>query len=133
MEGGRTSPRRREPKNRHPAATRLPRIGSNDPAVPAEAASPAPSPRVRQRDNGLSPTERRPLSVGAILSMGLIVLGVFDWSCRRWRFERELMMTREELREELARQETPENVRRKQRGFARRLLSPSARIRGGVE
>ncbi len=82
---------------------------------------------------GLSLGAQHLLSVGAILSMGLIVLGVFDWSCRRWRLERELMMTREELREELARQETPENVRRKQRGLARRLLSPAARIRGGVE
>ena len=72
MEGGRTSPRRREPKNRHPAATRLPRIGSNDPAVPAEAASPAPSPRVRQRDDGLSPTERRNLSVGDIITWDVL-------------------------------------------------------------
>ena len=82
---------------------------------------------------GLSLGSQHLLSVGATLAMGLIVLGVFDWSCRRWRLERELMMTREELREELARQETPENVRRKQRGLARRLLSPAARIRGGVE
>ena len=72
MEGGRTSPRRREPKNRHPAATRLPRIGSNDPAVPAEAASPAPSPRVRQRDDGLSPTERRNLSAGDIITWDVL-------------------------------------------------------------
>ena len=72
MEGRRTSSRSYGPRNRHPAATRLPRIDSNSPAVPAEAASPAPSPRVRQRDDGLSPTERRNLSVGDIITWDVL-------------------------------------------------------------
>ena len=72
-------------------------------------------------------------SVGATLAVGLIVLGAFDWFYRLWRLERELMMTREELQEELSRQEIPDSIRRKRRGLARRLVSPAAQIPGGAE
>jgi flagellar biosynthetic protein FlhB len=68
-----------------------------------------------------------------VLVSGLIVLGALDWFYRWWRLERELMMTKEELKEELARQETPEIIRRKQRGLARRLVTAVAGGGGGVE
>ena len=73
------------------------------------------------------------LGSGLTLTSGLIVLGVFDWCRRKWDLERELMMTREELQEELARQEPPEIISRKRRGFARRLVGAIAPGGGGVE
>ena len=73
------------------------------------------------------------LSSAAVLVAGLIALGALDWFYRWWRLERELMMTKEELKEELARQETPEIIRRKRRGLAKRLVTAAAAGRGGVE
>ena len=73
------------------------------------------------------------LSSAAVLVAGLIALGALDWFYRWWRLERELMMTKEELKEELARQETPEIIRRKRRGLAKRLVAAAAAGRGGVE
>jgi flagellar biosynthesis protein FlhB len=58
---------------------------------------------------------------------------MLDWFRRKWELERELMMTREELQEELARQEVPEIISRKRRGFARRLVAAIAPGGGGVE
>ncbi|MFP6738728.1 MAG: EscU/YscU/HrcU family type III secretion system export apparatus switch protein [Planctomycetota bacterium] len=73
------------------------------------------------------------LGSGLTLVTGLIVLGMLDWFRRKWELERELMMTREELQEELARQEVPEIISRKRRGFARRLVAAIAPGGGGVE
>ena len=73
------------------------------------------------------------LSSAAVLVVGLIALGALDWFYRWWRLERELMMTKEELKEELARQETPEVIGRKRRGLAKRLVTAAAAGRGGVE
>ncbi len=73
------------------------------------------------------------LSSAAVLVAGLIALGALDWFYRWWRLERELMMTKEELKEELARQETPEIIRQKRRGLAKRLVAAAAAGRGGVE
>ena len=73
------------------------------------------------------------LSPAAVLVAGLVALGELDWFYRWWRLERELMMTKEELKEELARQETPEIIRRKRRGLAKRPVTAAAAGRGGVE
>ncbi|MEE3181646.1 MAG: EscU/YscU/HrcU family type III secretion system export apparatus switch protein [Planctomycetota bacterium] len=73
------------------------------------------------------------LGSGLTLIIGLIVLGMFDWFRRKWELEQELMMTKEELQEELARQQPPEIISRKRRGFSRRLVTATDPGRGGVE
>lgn len=72
-------------------------------------------------------------STGAVLVTGLIALGILDWFYRWWCLERDLMMTREELKEELARQETPDIIRRKRRSLGRRRVAPVASGVGGVK
>tara|TARA_B100001013_G_scaffold340277_1_gene263287 strand:+ start:473 stop:1279 length:807 start_codon:yes stop_codon:yes gene_type:complete len=73
------------------------------------------------------------LGSGLTLTSGLIVLGMLDWFRRKWELEQELMMTKEELQEELARQAPPEIINRKRRGFSRRLVATIAPGGGGVE
>lgn len=73
------------------------------------------------------------MSSGLVLVIGLIALGMLDWFRRKWELEKELMMTKEELREELSRQEPSEIINRKRREFARRLVADIAPGRGGVE
>ena len=73
------------------------------------------------------------MNSGLALVIGLIVLGMLDWLHRKWQLERELMMTKEELQEELSRQAPPEIVNRKRRRLARRMAASMASGRGGVE
>ena len=82
---------------------------------------------------GLQLGSQHLMGSGLTLVAGLLVLGMLDWVCRKWDLERELMMTRDELQEELARQEQPEIISRKRRGFARRLVATIAHGGGGVE
>jgi flagellar biosynthetic protein FlhB len=72
--------------------------------------------------------------VAVMAASGLVVLGLADWLFQKWRHEDDLMMTREELLEEMSEQEPSAQTRQHRRSVARRLRSNHrAARRGGSE
>jgi len=77
---------------------------------------------------GLSPGEILMFGAALVLKLGyrvaiaLLILALFDYGFQRWQYERDLMMTKQELKEELKRMEgdplTRERRRRMQRQIA---------------
>jgi flagellar biosynthesis protein FlhB len=61
-----------------------------------------------------------------IIAGALLVIGVADYACQRWRFERSLYMTRQEMKEEIKREEgNPQikaRIRKLQREAAQRKM-----------
>ncbi len=69
--------------------------------------------------------------VAVMATSGLVVLGLADWLFQRWRHESDLMMTREELLEEMSDQELSAQARQHRRSIARRIRSSSRSSREG--
>ena len=64
--------------------------------------------------------------------LGLVVLGAADWALQRWLLERDLMMTRQEVLEELSQQQAPPHTRQARSRLARRFRkNAQMRTRGG--
>jgi flagellar biosynthetic protein FlhB len=55
------------------------------------------------------------------LSIGLLVLALFDYGFQRWKFEQDIKMTKEELRQELRHMEGDPHVRQRRREAHRKL------------
>jgi flagellar biosynthetic protein FlhB len=76
---------------------------------------------------GASPIEIASFLLGVLLwtslkiALALLVLAVLDYALVRWKFERDLKMTTQELREELKSIEGDPQLRRRRRRVARRL------------
>ena len=58
-----------------------------------------------------------------LLSIALLVLGVLDYMFQKWKHERDMMMTREELREEMKQLEGDQETRQRRRDTHRKLAS----------
>lgn len=58
-----------------------------------------------------------------LLSIVLLVLGVLDYAYQRWKHERDMMMTREELREEMKNLEGDQEIRQRRRDTHRKVAS----------
>jgi len=54
-------------------------------------------------------------------ALALLVLGILDYAYQRWQYERDLRMSRAEIREELRRYEGDPRVRERRRGVQRQL------------
>ncbi len=54
-------------------------------------------------------------------ALALLVLGILDYGVQRWQYERDLRMSRAEVREELKRYEGDPRVRERRRGVQRQL------------
>jgi flagellar biosynthetic protein FlhB len=60
------------------------------------------------------------VSIGVRLAFVLLVLAAIDYGLKRWRHERDLRMTRREVREEMREMHVHESVRQRQREVAGR-------------
>jgi len=61
------------------------------------------------------------LSLGYKVAIALLILALFDYGFQRWQYERDLMMTKQELREELKRMEGDPLTRERRRRMQRQL------------
>ena len=61
------------------------------------------------------------LTLALRVALALAVVGVLDYGWQRWRYERELRMSRREIREELRRYEGDPRTRERRRAVQRRL------------
>jgi flagellar biosynthesis protein FlhB len=62
-------------------------------------------------------------AIGIRVSIVLLMLGVADYAYQRFRHERELRMSRREVKDELRRQEGDSSARNRRRSLARNHLS----------
>ncbi|MDA1013708.1 MAG: EscU/YscU/HrcU family type III secretion system export apparatus switch protein [Planctomycetota bacterium] len=58
-----------------------------------------------------------------LLSIALLVLGVLDYMFQKWKHERDMMMTRQELREEMKQLEGDQEIRQRRRETHRKLAN----------
>ena len=68
---------------------------------------------------------RLSLRLALVIAAGLVLIGLADYAVQRWRHERSLMMSREEVKEEMRREEGDPLVRAR----IRRLIRETARKR----
>lgn len=61
------------------------------------------------------------LTLGLRASLALLVVGLLDYGYQRWQYERELRMSKQELREELKRYEGDPRIRERRRAVQRQL------------
>lgn len=66
------------------------------------------------------------VSLAFQLALGLVVLAVLDYGFQLWRFEQEIKMTKQELRDELRHMEGDPQVRQRRRDAHRKLLGALA-------
>jgi len=59
--------------------------------------------------------------LGIRVGLALVVLAIFDYAYQRWQYERDIRMTRQELRDELKRMEGDPLVRQRRRRLQRQL------------
>ena len=59
--------------------------------------------------------------LGIRVGLALVVLAIFDYAYQRWQYERDIKMTRQELRDELKRMEGDPLVRQRRRRLQRQL------------
>jgi len=76
---------------------------------------------------GLTPAKIVAFGGGLVLKLGyrvavaLLILAIFDYGFQRWQYERDLMMTRQELKEELKRMEGDPLTRERRRAMQREI------------
>lgn len=58
-----------------------------------------------------------------LLSIVLLVLGVLDYAYQRWKHERDMMMTRQEVREEMKNMEGDQEIRQRRKDTHRKVAS----------
>ncbi len=72
-------------------------------------------------DAAVEASNRAFLSMGIRASIALLVLALIEYFFQRWQFERDIMMTKEEMREELKRLEGDPKLKERRRRIAQRL------------
>ncbi len=67
------------------------------------------------------------------VTLGLLVWGIADYFLQRWRFNRSLRMTREEVRKELSDMEGDIHIKSQRQALARNLVSPHGNVPQSAE